>query len=128
MPYIDKECREKLYMLMDYDNKGIIGKEEYMLIMRSWASFGAVDSNNDNELDLDELKTLIWVMEGQEPDEKRVLFDMKQIDEDGSGTVDRLEWISYLVSPAGGGGSNHFDFSIKKSFDRVDTDKDGKIS
>lgn len=63
MPFIDKEIREKLYMIMDYNNKGIAHKEEYMHIMRSWSSFGATDVNNDNELDIDELKTLIWVME-----------------------------------------------------------------
>ena len=113
-------------MIFDYSNTGICHKEEYMHIMKSWASFGATDVNNDNELDIDELKTLIWVMEGREPDEKRVLFDMKQIDEDGSGTVDRLEWISYLVSPAGEG-ADYFDFTVKKQFDEFDVNKDGMI-
>lgn len=94
-----------------------------MTIMRAWASFGATDINNDNELDIDELKTLIWVVDGKEPDEKRVQFDMKNIDEDGSGTVDRLEWISYLVAPAG----EDFDFDVKAAFDMFDVNKDGKI-
>lgn len=51
---------------------------------------------------------------------------MAQIDQDGSGTVDRLEWISYLVSPAGEG-TDYFDFQAKKMFDVFDVNKDGMI-
>ena len=40
--------------------------------------------------------------------------------------MDRLEWISYLVSPAGEG-TDYFDFTIKKQFDHFDVNKDGKI-
>ena len=97
-----------------------------MRTMKAWASFGATDINNDNELDITELKTLIWVNDGVEPDENRVLFDLHNIDEDGSGTVDRLEWISYLVSPPGEGG-DFFDFDVKGAFDAFDINKDGKI-
>lgn len=113
-------------MIMDYNNEGVVTKEVYMHIMQAWSSFAATDINNDNELDIDELKTLIWVMEGSEPDEKRVLFDMAQIDQDKSGSVDRLEWISYLVSPAGEG-TDYFDFGAKKMFDVFDVNKDGMI-
>lgn len=126
MPYILKEVREKLYMIMDYNNKGAVEKTYYMSIMKAWASFGATDVNNDNELDVDELKTLIWVMEDTEPDEARVRHDMKMIDEDGGGTVDRLEWIGYLVSPDGEG-SGYFDLNIKRLFDQFDLNHDGKI-
>ena len=123
---VEKEILDKLYMIMDYSNEGVVPHEVYMHIMGAWSSFAATDINGDNELDIDELKTLIWIMEGKEPDEKRVLNDMKLIDADGGGTIDRLEWISYLVSPAGEG-SDYFDFSIKKSFDAVDRNKTGMI-
>jgi hypothetical protein len=33
--------------------------------MKPWASFSATDINNDNELDISELKTLIWLMDGE---------------------------------------------------------------
>ena len=40
--------------------------------MKPWASFSATDINNDNELDDQELKILIWLMDDEEPDERRV--------------------------------------------------------
>ena len=63
-------------MIMDYKNEGVVHKAVYLKIMEAWSSFSATDINNDNELDIGELKTLIWIMEEKEPDEKRVLFDM----------------------------------------------------
>ena len=74
---IDKETLEKLYMVMDYSNKGLVDHETYTEIMRAWASFSAVDINNDNSLDIMELKMLIWAMEGKEPDEQRMQMEMK---------------------------------------------------
>jgi len=48
---------------MDYSNKGLVDHETYTGIMRAWASFSAVDINNTNELDANELKTLFWILE-----------------------------------------------------------------
>lgn len=63
---------DKLYLIMDYSNKGAINEGEFMTIMKPWASFSATDINNDNELDIQELKTLIWLTDGDEPDSRRV--------------------------------------------------------
>ena len=57
---------------MDYDNKGAITEPQFMATMRAWASFSATDINNDNELDIQELKTLIWLTDGAEPDDRRI--------------------------------------------------------
>ena len=111
---------------MDYNNKGAITELEFMTIMRPWASFSATDINNDNELDVHELKTLIWLMDNEEPDDRRVQKDLKLIDEDGSGTIDRLEWIQYLASPDGEGAA-FFDFNLKKQFDNYDMNHDGQV-
>lgn len=48
------------------------------------------------------------------------------VDEDGGGTIDRLEWIQYLASPDGFG-AEYFDFELKQLFDKYDADKDGSI-
>ena len=90
--------------------------------MRAWASFSATDINNDNELDVQELKTLIWLSDGEEPDDRRVQKDLKLIDEDGSGTIDRMEWVSYLSSPEG------FNYELKALYDANDIDNDGVIT
>lgn len=91
--FIDQDILNRLYLIMDYNNKGAISETEYMTIMKPWSSFSATDINNDNELDVVELKTLIWLTDGEEPDGKRVAKDLKLIDDDGSGTIDRIEWI-----------------------------------
>ena len=72
-----------------------------MTLMKAWASFSATDINNDNELNVEELKTLIWLIDDQEPHSNRVKSDMQLIDEDGGGTIDRMEWIMYLANPKG---------------------------
>ena len=110
--FIQPEIMKKLFLIMDYNNKGAINEVEFMTIMRPWASFSATDINNDNELDIHELKTLIWLMDNEEPDDRRVQKDLKLIDDDKSGTIDRLEWIQYLASPDGEG-TDFFDFSLK---------------
>jgi hypothetical protein len=92
-----------------------------MATMRAWASFSATDVNNDNELDIQELKTLIWLSDGEEPDDRRVSKDLKLIDEDGSGTIDRMEWVSYLSSPDG------FNYELKAIYDLNDVNNDGVI-
>ncbi len=66
------------------------------------ASFLATDVNQDNQLNTNEVKTLLWLIEGEEPTEKRVGRDIAMIDADDSGTIDKLEWIKYL----GSSGSN----------------------
>ncbi len=102
--------------------------------MKPWASFSATDINNDNELDSMELKTLIWLIDEEEPLESRVQRDLKLMDRDGSGTIDRLEWIHFLASPDPTvnifnlkiqTGNEVFDFNLKKAFDTHDHDKSG---
>lgn len=125
--FIKPEILEKLYLIMDYNGKGAVNEKEFMTIMRPWASFSATDINNDNELDVHELKTLIWLMDNEEPDDRRVQKDLKLIDEDGSGTIDRLEWIQYLATPDGEG-ADFFDFNLKQMFDDNDKDHDGAVN
>ena len=91
--------------------------------MKAWSSFSATDINNDNELNIEELKVLIWLVDGEEPDGNRVKRDMKLIDEDGGGTIDRMEWINYLANPKG----NYFNAELKKQFDECDEDNSGSI-
>jgi hypothetical protein len=60
-----------------------------------------------------ELKTLFWLMENKEPEMMRVQHEMDAIDRDGSGSIDRIEFISYLVSP-NEQGIGYFDFELRK--------------
>jgi Ca2+-binding EF-hand superfamily protein len=128
MPNIEPKVREQLYMLMDYEGHSILSRSDYETIVTPWASFSATDVNDDNELDISELKTLLWLNYGKEPSNLKLQSEMKLIDSDGSGTIDRLEFIKYLVSPDSECGAEYFDFELRKAFDRIDIDGDGRIS
>ena len=61
--------------------------------MLPMSCFSATDVNFDNELDISELKTLFWLLDGKEPENARVLKELILIDKDCSGSIDRLEFI-----------------------------------
>ena len=52
---------------------------------------------------------------------------MQLIDRDGGGSIDRLEWIQYLVSPDPETGASYFDFELRNTFVDIDDDNDGSI-
>ena len=64
--------------------------------MKIWSAFSANDINNDNVLDSQEIKTLFWLFDGKKPSREKIARETKIMDEDCSGTVDRLEWLAYL--------------------------------
>jgi hypothetical protein len=72
MKNIDSKVQEKLFLLMTYEGNALISQEDFAAIVSPWASFSATDINNDNELDIMELKTLFWLMEAKEPEMMRV--------------------------------------------------------
>ena len=57
----------------------------------------------------------------------RVQHDMEAIDEDGSGTIDRVEWMMYLVTPDQSTNLESYDLHLRALFDKFDTDRNGKI-
>lgn len=72
LAHIDSEIRQKLYQLMSYSGELVIAKEAFIKIMQVWTTFSANDINNDNELDVDEIKMMIWLLEGKKPINQRV--------------------------------------------------------
>lgn len=128
LPKHESKHLGELFCLLDSESKGAVSEEDFYAIMKPWASFSATDINGDGELYVTELKCLIWLMNGDEPAEYRVQRDMKAIDADGSGYVDRMEWIEYLASPDPETGKTTFNFKLKRAFDLHDSDKDGFIN
>lgn len=127
MKEISPDIREKMFLLFSYEGNSLLSEEDFQSIVASWAAFSATDINNDNELDINELKILLWLKEGCEPSGSKVSQAMSSIDFDGHGTIDRLEWIKYLVCPAGEDGSGYFDYELRKKFDKHDSNKNGSI-
>lgn len=84
---------------MDYDKVQIVERKNFVTVMKPWSAFTAVDINNDNELETTEMERLFWMVEGKRPLISRLQHDMTEIDEDGSGTISRNEWLMYRVTP-----------------------------
>jgi len=96
--------------------------------MKIWSCFSANDINNDNELDINEIKTLFWLFDGAKPSIAKIDRETKIMDADGSGTVDRLEWLKYLCSGGSdGSGKDYYDFRLREMFDRADKKKLGSL-
>lgn len=91
------EHEHTLFAILDIDKKGVISENDFYSIMRPWASFSATDINGDGELDVIELKCLIWLMNDEEPTEYRVQRDMKAIDADKSGYVGKRTFINLIM-------------------------------
>jgi len=125
LPQFDKDMLEKVYIIMDPLYTGLVDEKTYRDVMKIWSCFSAVDVNDDNELDADELKTLIWVVEGKEPDPRRIKKLLLLIDSDGGGTIDRAEFMEYMMNPSGD--IKYQNLEVKKYFDKYDIDGNGTI-
>ena len=40
-----------------------------------------------------------WLIDGKKPVKAKLEREIKLMDTDGNGVIDRLEWLSYLCSP-----------------------------
>jgi hypothetical protein len=76
---------------------------------------------------VEEMEKLFWLSEGHRPLISRVQHDMKSIDEDGSGSISRLEWMMYLVTPDPTTQLESYDLHLRSLFDKFDTDRNNKI-
>ena len=99
LQHIDLESRKKLYYLLSYNGDEIIEMTSFQKIMGVWSTFSANDINNDNELDVNEIKMMWWLLDNKKPINSKLEREIKIMDTDGNGTIDRLEWLSYLCSP-----------------------------
>ena len=71
MPHINKEIRESIYEIMLYDGNKVMKLRDYEQIMLPMACFSATDINDDNELDISELKNLFVLVTRRQGARKR---------------------------------------------------------
>lgn len=105
----------------------LIHKEAYEAVMKAWCSFAASDLNRDNLLVIPELHALLWLYEDKEPTEDRVMFEMNEMGKNGREGLVLNDWLKnlcvqdslgrYAIRP-----------SLKKLFDKYDTDGSGYLS
>lgn len=115
LAHIEEDCRQKLYYLLTYNGDYFIEQSTFDRIMGAWSTFTANDINNDNELDVNEIKMMWWLLDGKKPVNAKLEREIRIMDTDGNGTIDRLEWLSYLCSPVLPGqntlgNKDHYDF------------------
>lgn len=95
--------------------------------------------DNSRTLDSREVKTLLWLCNGEEPNEERSQYELTLMDANHDGVIDFYEWIKYLTisydsetnnnSNENGRQNNQiFDFGLKMKFDLYDVNNDGTIS
>ena len=133
LAHIDAESRKKLIYLMTYNGEEIIEEAAFLKIMKAWSTFTANDINNDNRLDVMEIKIMWWIHDNKKPSLSKVDSEIAAMDTDRNGVIDRLEWLAYLCSPAKSGqrtlgNKDYFDFKLRDYFEEVDSDKDGLLN
>jgi len=71
---------EEIFSLITIKDPNTIYEHDFSNGSRAFASFKAVDIEGAGSLDLKELKTLLWLCNGEEPSEERVQLEKKLMD------------------------------------------------
>lgn len=91
-----------------------------MRVMRFWSAFTANDVNNDCVLDMRELQMLIWLVTDKKPSHAKLMKEINIMDADRNGTLDPIEWTSYLSAPRADykdlGNRLYYDFRTRDLF------------
>ena len=58
----------------------------------------ATDTDRGGTIDSNELRTLLWLTEGEEPTEERIMRELAIIDENDDGVITLTEWVNYLAT------------------------------
>jgi Ca2+-binding EF-hand superfamily protein len=105
----------------------LISRRAFEHVMKAWCSYSASDFNGDNTISTNELHAMLWLYEGEEPNDDRLRHEMRAIDKDGSGEIDRYEWMKHLCQ-TDKNGKNVFRTNLKVLFQRYDRDSSGYLS
>jgi len=106
----------------------MISKTPYLDIMKAWAAFTATDINNDGNLDKNELKFLIYAYDGTKADIFRIEHELKIMDKDGSGCINRDEWLNFLSTDPNNSGKRIFRSNLRNLFSKYDKDNSGILT
>ncbi|CAM9966584.1 unnamed protein product, partial [Heterosigma akashiwo] len=135
-PATEGEVRSLRELLASVCGQARVGREQYRAAVEPWVAFGVMNEDGTHEdgsraLDEQELKALIWITEGvdtPEPFEKAVRAAVARMDRDGSGQIDRLEWITFNTFFDPTTGCVRPGRAIKAEFEALDTDGSGNLS
>ncbi|KRX00428.1 hypothetical protein PPERSA_05605 [Pseudocohnilembus persalinus] len=127
----DPQLIETLFSVLEnYSKKNslqstnMVKKVDFLEVMKVWSAFSASDYDNENSLHVQDLKILLWIYEDSEPNQFKVTSEKNAIDYDKSGTIERVEWLEYIMQKDK---SDELKSSLKKAFEKYQ-DKNQIIS
>ena len=115
-------------MQIENDNNAKINKNAYIDIMKAWAAFTATDINNDGNLDKNEIKFLIYAYDGTKADIFRIEHELRIMDKDNSGCINRDEWLNFLSTDPNNSGKRIFRSNLRMLFSKFDKDNSGILN
>ena len=128
---MDSQTVDRLKQIFSYEGQNVVSKPDFLRVMRNWSAFSANDINNDNILDAREIAMLIWLVNKAKPSRALIEREVKVMDRDHSGTIDRTEWVAYLSAPTNSvyhlGNMEYYDFEMRDLFEKIDQNNDGYI-
>lgn len=111
------------------DLEGKIEEGVWSNVVNALAAYRSVDINQDNSCNVAELHQLIWLYEGEEPNEFRLRQTLAEIDTDGNGEISIVEWMAYLCSgDVKKGKKQVFRGQLKALFRKYDKDGSDSLS
>lgn len=105
--------------------------DEFITAMMPWVAFTVLDIDDSGTIDASELKPLLWVSRGVdsgEPSQSMIDRAMGAIDVDGSGLVERLEWIRWCSTCDMRTGGDSFGSAATLMWQQMDLDGSQNIS
>ena len=133
LSHINPHVVQCLLYILNYEGQTIVSEVDFLRVMETWSAFSANDINNDNMLDLHEIKMLIWLISKEKPTVSELEREMNIMDRDHSHTIDRIEWMSYLCAPVKQsmyqlGNMDYYDFEMRALFESKDVNHDGRLN
>ena len=129
--HVPKVVRKRLMYIFTNEGQNLVSQPEFLRIMNFWSAFTANDINRDNELDSREVKMLMWLEKNAKPSKALIEKEVKYMDQDNSGTLNRIEWVAYLAAPSVSlyhiGNRDYYDFAMRELFEAIDEDRSGGI-
>jgi Ca2+-binding EF-hand superfamily protein len=98
-----------------------------MKAIKAVCLFMAVDRDMSHSLSKSEIGTLIWLLSGEEPNDKNLMSTLEKLDYNGDSAIDLSEWLDFLAT-IDAKGNRVLNYSLKQKFDLYDEDGSGTIS
>ncbi|KRX06696.1 hypothetical protein PPERSA_09098 [Pseudocohnilembus persalinus] len=109
------------------DLSGKIAKQGYDQLIKAWSAFDGCDQTQENRINSDNLKFLIYAYEREKPSKVRVLRDLEEMDADGNGYINRREWLNYLCTNPKNSAIMSFRSNLRQKFEIYDKDNSGYL-